>query len=410
MVSENDSYISRQYIENNNNAKLKIKVETEFYMTILVIGNGFDLAHHLPTQYSDFLDFVKAFINPHSSDNMKLITSIKESNASLYSEIKDLIEDNVLLNYFLSIYEEKCQKGENGWIDFESEISLVVRKLDEAKQYIASQVKGPEDYAKLDKGIYQYLKYFISEKKDFDTSNVDYAFQPLYFDNKANCIFDSLNRLTRLLEIYLYECVEKTKCEYRILDLDGINVDYVLSFNYTDTYRKYYDSNDRAQYCYIHGKVKESNLETCNLILGIDEYLPTERIDLDNDFVWFKKFYQRIYKGTGSEYWDWIANYERFNGLYKKTNLDHLDLYIYGHSLDVTDKDVLSRLILIENSTTHIFYYSRDAYAKQISNLVKIVGEDNLIRMTGGRDRGIRFIQSQPAVRIKESIESKKSC
>ena len=29
-------------------------------MSILIIGNGFDLAHHLPTQYSDFLDFVKA--------------------------------------------------------------------------------------------------------------------------------------------------------------------------------------------------------------------------------------------------------------------------------------------------------------------------------------------------------------
>lgn len=26
--------------------------------TILVIGNGFDIAHGLPTQYMDFLDFI----------------------------------------------------------------------------------------------------------------------------------------------------------------------------------------------------------------------------------------------------------------------------------------------------------------------------------------------------------------
>ena len=28
-------------------------------MNILVIGNGFDLAHELPTKYTDFLDFCK---------------------------------------------------------------------------------------------------------------------------------------------------------------------------------------------------------------------------------------------------------------------------------------------------------------------------------------------------------------
>ncbi len=27
-------------------------------MNILLIGNGFDLAHDLPTKYTDFLDFV----------------------------------------------------------------------------------------------------------------------------------------------------------------------------------------------------------------------------------------------------------------------------------------------------------------------------------------------------------------
>lgn len=27
-------------------------------MNILVIGNGFDLAHGLPTKYGDFLDFI----------------------------------------------------------------------------------------------------------------------------------------------------------------------------------------------------------------------------------------------------------------------------------------------------------------------------------------------------------------
>lgn len=40
-------------------------------MKILVIGNGFDLAHGLPTKYGDFLEFIK---NNKKSDNSFLQT------------------------------------------------------------------------------------------------------------------------------------------------------------------------------------------------------------------------------------------------------------------------------------------------------------------------------------------------
>ena len=36
-----------------------LKKRENFYMNILVIGNGFDLAHGLPTKYTHFLEFVK---------------------------------------------------------------------------------------------------------------------------------------------------------------------------------------------------------------------------------------------------------------------------------------------------------------------------------------------------------------
>ena len=151
------------------------------------------------------------------------------------------------------------------------------------------------------------------------------------------------------------------------------------------------------KYCFIHGKAQESSIDTCNLVLGIDEYLPYDRIDSDNQFVWFKKFYQRIYKETGSEYLDWIGHHENFNKTYKQAKPSHLDIFIYGHSWDITDKDVLSRLIMMKNSTTYIFFYNRESMAKQISNLVKVIGEENLIKKTGGKERTIKFIQSKAA-------------
>ena len=63
----------------------------------------------------------------------------------------------------------------------------------------------------------------------------------------------------------------------------------------------------------------------------------------------------------------------------------------------ISDLEQLS-ILLMENTTTTIFYHNKDSMAKQISNLIKVIGEENLIRMTGGEDRIIRFIQSTPVV------------
>ena len=371
----------------------------EATVNILVIGNGFDLAHHLPTQYSNFLDFIKAYKKSDDSEYSRFIDEIKDNNVVVYKEIGTLIENNVLLNYFLSIYEDRCKEGKNGWIDFESEISSIVQKLDEAKQYVEREYSTSGKPVKLERGLAINLKPIIDMTVDHlpNTNAGVSRYKPHVFDDQANRVLQSLNKLIRLLEIYLHEYVEKLDCKYRIRDLNGRSIDRVLSFNYTDTYKKFYDPDGTARYCFIHGKAQTSSIDTCNLVLGIDEYLPSDRIDSDNQFVWFKKFYQRIYKETGSEYLDWIKQHDDFNEVYKKGKPSHMDIFIYGHSLDVTDKDVLSRLIMMKYSTTHIFYHNRESMAKQISNLVKVIGEDNLIRKTGGKERTIKFIPMMPA-------------
>lgn len=375
-------------------------------INILVIGNGFDLAHHLPTQYSNFLDFVKAYKEPDGSDYANALEKYRTAQPELYREIGSLIEQNLLIEYFLSIYKEICAGGKTGWIDFESEISVIVQKLDEAKKQIEGNMSGPDDKVQLEKGLFEYLKFFITFGKSPEATEFlsIRKYQPIYFDNLANKIYESLNRLIRLLEIYLHEYIEKLECDFRLPEMENLTIDHVLSFNYTDTYRKYYDRENRAEYCFIHGEAKESSVETCNLVLGIDEYLPSHRVDSDNQFVWFKKFYQRIYKGTGSEYLDWINQFEKVNREAGLSKTFYMDIYIYGHSLDVTDKDVLSKLIITENANTHIYYHSREAMANQISNLVKIIGEANLIQMTGGRDRRIHFIQTKAPVRESDKV------
>ena len=109
--------------------------------------------------------------------------------------------------------------------------------------------------------------------------------------------------------------------------------------------------------------------------------------DTDNEYIEFKKFFQRIYKKTGSQYKVWIGR-QKGNPVAKK---DKNNVYFYGHSLDVTDKDIISDLIRMENSVATIFYHNRKSLGDQISNLVKILGEDELIERAGDFRPSIDF-------------------
>ena len=80
----------------------------------------------------------------------------------------------------------------------------------------------------------------------------------------------------------------------------------------------------------------------------------------------------------------------------KKQYLNKHHIYFFGHSLDITDKDILRDLILNDNVHTTIFYHDKDAMGQQIANLVKVIGQDELIRRTEGSTKTIEFKLQQP--------------
>ena len=105
-------------------------------MNILVIGNGFDLAHGLPTSYKEFLKFVLES-EDMCSRFQKNGLGAKES-ASAAAEIKEMIKDNFWINHF----EKVSECGEN-WIDFETEISKVIQEIDAVRKLINEARRNP---------------------------------------------------------------------------------------------------------------------------------------------------------------------------------------------------------------------------------------------------------------------------
>lgn len=404
-------------------------------MNILVIGNGFDLAHGLPTKYTDFLGFCEA-INKIYNVNIGLLpdseaiwnemnisevnrcTDFEEWFRRIYKirkictkygkrsisinknmdEFHEYISSHLGYNLWIKFFLNNFKYINENWIDFESEVSKVVISLDKDMHNfeLDDQIKNLTN---------NFLReIFVNESRDCVT-----------FRYIRECLLDDLNNLIGALRIYLAEYVEKLEITKKSKDIELIRPSYVVSFNYTNTYEKVYGKNQDIKYDYVHGRVNRSEKLSNNMVLGIDEYLTDDRKDTDTDFIDFKKYYQRIYKGTGCKYKEWV---ERITESWEneteenkaeirkcissgdlKNNKIH-NLYIFGHSLDDTDKDVLRDLILNDNVHTTIFYHNKEELGRKIANLVKVIGQDELIRRTGGSTRTIEFKEQQEMVDI----------
>lgn len=382
-------------------------------MNILMIGNGFDLEHELPTKYTQFLEFVKMFKNAYLSANNvpKRLCDIKDDYLKLIFEnpecedrvvaLYTFTENNLWIEYFQKVYKEDLANKEN-WIDFESEISSVIQAMDGLIKYYESIETGKSKNESLE-------NYYI--KRLSDIINI-YELKPDTIKTYIPKLLCDLNKLIGALEIYIWDYVGSKKLKYYNPDIEKIHPSKVFSFNYSDTYRNLYAYNRKGiDYSFAHGiatnnihfftgktDASEEEIEICiqrnaennNMVLGIDEYLSEDRRSKEIEFIAFKKYYQRIYKKAGNEYKKWLNQIdENVKAGRKEENI----LYIFGHSLDVTDGDVLREFINHENLKTVIFYRNKEQLGQQIANLVKILKSDTVIEKVYGNNPTITFQQ-----------------
>lgn len=380
-------------------------------MNILVIGNGFDLAHGLPTSYKDFLVFIERYKEYYDKSRIiydftnitMYFKNLKENRSDIYNEINSLINENRWIHHFLKLKDENMLESKQTWIDFESEISKVIQTLDIVKRRLKNDFYSETNQVRLDEYEFEVLHDIFDFDRKLDIVNRFLLLKEIESITKK--LVEDLNRLIRCLEIYLDDYVSNKYFETlkKKEFITNLKIDNVLSFNYTNTYKRLYDSS-HIEFNYIHGMVNSKHdLNSCNLILGIDEYLDNTDRNQYVDFIQFKKFFQRIYKGTGSSYKEWLETFEIHKKEFSKLRRG-LNIYFIGHSLDVTDKDILKDLILHEGANTTIYYHNQEALSRLITNLVKVIGEDELISRTGGYHGSIKFIH-KPELETKERMK-----
>lgn len=331
-------------------------------MKILLIGNGFDLAHNLPTSYNNFLDVCEGLKSEYTAKPFSNTLFIKYStNVSKFDRdrLRRIINNNAWIEHF--IY--KRNKLGDSWGDFESEIESVVKNLYEEMNSSAKDTISSCPYPQLYKSV---------RNKYTDD-----------FNNTYNVLFKKLlielKELSNALDIYFDTYVEKISIPtLELFKNKGIN--RLLSFNYTSTFTENYNAYDIPDFecCYIHGETSKGNL-----VLGFDDhYLESGKAIIKT--IPFEKYYQRIVYRNDNAYLKWLEE------LNKSSKIS--ELIIFGHSLTPSDGDILRKFICCPNVITKIYCYDEDDRARKIANLAIVLGPDRLISFVGELNPIIEFL------------------
>lgn len=364
-------------------------------MQAILIGNGYDLNLGLPTRYMDFLNTASfllenrakrfttlgdIFANQFFDDKDKIKSAYTrhkkayddtEINQETINEIIECLDDNLWYKYFYSSFYKDLK-----WIDFEKEIRTVVNSFQEL--FECGQIK----YYRKANTIPFASMCIINSFNMFDGSiNISSMLKSEYLlqypMRSGNYIIDrekiiqlllsGLDKLSLALSLYMKCFVDDIidKLDSASLDYKDYFSDIAITLNYTHTYEKLLendlrkDADKRNNVYHVHGEVGKK------IVLGINQD-SADFVETANPiFAPFKKYFQRVMYRTDVEYMSFLkANNEM---------TERLNLFVMGHSLDITDKDIISELFNIANTIT-IYYHSEKSMADMIKNLITIFG------------------------------------
>lgn len=353
-----DSIHKEDFCPPNQNHTYDLTFQFAPANNLLIVGNGFDLEHGLKTHYTDFFDTIN--------------NNVSSKNEIILNNHKYLIKDNYLLLYLLEEYKQNKLQG-NNWIDIETELKKIISLIEEinVNKFIDNMnyYIGGNEYTIIDKIQSKSSYYFKNCLFPFIIGNNYYKYINEHYNISIKILEKDLNELTNMLRDYLLEQdisnLTKTK---DISDID-YKITHVLSFNYTDTFRKLYSKLDNDKIDFIHGSLNKNNL-----VLGINETLTEDTENKIIDTVYFKKYFQRIYKKTDYQYVSWLDSTDSQN------YADFDTVYIHGHSLDESGEEILEKIINSvlkkDTSTVKIFYYDEKHYRQEVTNLIKVLGKD----------------------------------
>lgn len=388
---------------------------------LILVGNGFDLAHGLPTSYKDFLnDFWKNIhLNYKKDEHKKLVfldenyfrllnykretETFKDFEENLISyqneysnELEGYIDSKIKLRNsnkvvfkFENIFFKKINTKNSieNWVDIENEYYLELKRIsslsfggfDEERTNNSRKVKIQSLNKKFEqiKIIFEiYLHEKVVQFFDFNSmenlSNwvaISELLKPIII-SKAPYIKEKIERLSKE---FSFQEDENEIINYKELILSKsvfepiIFKSQIISFNYIPTvfsYNHFINRNFGENICssnYIHGAIfsKENRIN-----FGFGDEMDSSYRDIENigDNEYLKNFKSFQYSNT-----------QNYNKLLRYIDSEKYQVYILGHSCGLSDRLLLNTIFEHENCRSiKVFYYQKndiDNYTDIVQNI-----------------------------------------
>lgn len=409
---------------------------------LVLIGNGFDIAHGLKTSYANFISWYwsewgKRLLHGQNKIEEDGLCSFNLKEATGYSawamiwgwyyrrtnplvpwDVNEIVEhakqDRSLCDFSMCSFLEKiCKSIETKkWVDIENKYYRLLTEY-ALKEEDEEKVKNLNQQLQLiqDK-LTEYLKQInenpikpISEirskiyapfkKSDFSNGGLktlaEHVKAGLALDNKEMDYklrqYDSSCYTSGFVDDYRKKHPDSDEIDWECVPIELLlpNQIMLLNFNYTNTAQSYCKAGSRFTVNHIHGKVEEPK----SIIFGYGD-------ELDKD-------YQKLKEQIDNEVLHHIKSirYHEADNCHQMLDFIESEQYqvvIMGHSCGISDRTLLSTLFEHKNcvSIKPYFYIKEDGsdnYLELIQNISR-----NFTDMKLMRDRVVNKTFTEPLI------------
>lgn len=322
---------------------------------LIILGNGFDLAHGMPTKYTDFIDWLfqeelKSFISEIKLDSNWYKDKVSSHNSKLFSFRLTSRHELRFIRDAVGPFLIELEEVENNYVG----------------HLIGNQgTKGP----------FKFEIFYISTlfRKIMDSLTSKYHWvdiERLYYDelkkisiNNANYTVEKLNNelgiIKELLVTYLMQIENSQKIKVsdffifsdnyiKEIDYESKNNEYqcLLNFNYTKTYKPYIRgliSKRFEEVIDIHGSLDENNI-----VVGYGD-------EIDENYKMLENFNdKRFLENVKSVEYLQNIGYTRLLNFIED---DIFYVYIMGHSCGLSDRTLLNTIFEHKNCIKIKLFY-----------------------------------------------------
>lgn len=337
---------------------------------LIIIGNGFDLAHGYPTRYTDFIlwlakrelrNLYDSRMQSQQRDNPLFHCSV-DTRGPMLADIEVYLDKNVL-----ALIDKACQ-GTIPDIMFSNPHSRGHRSTNYEPFTMRATGSFPrtlfrntcENWVDIEQVYYNCLKEILKDgSPDLENHLKELNVQLAYLRDQLREYLLSLKRDTFIPG---FQTIINTHINYENLfkpddwktlyidpeELKANSKSYVLNFNYTDTVKQYIAANHTVVVNNIHGDINDLGNP---LIFGYGD-------ELDDDFSLMEKQEAKGFLEHVKSLW--YLRTRNYHNLIRFIESGYYQIQIIGHSCGRSDRTLLNMVFEHDNcNSVDIFYRKR---------------------------------------------------